>query len=78
MFAQRVIGRLPHNQGWSFDWAARRVLPVSFAVALALTIAVLMTAGSTSRAKVANSASSTSQTGSDPLDWLLEGRQEVR
>jgi hypothetical protein len=77
-FANRVIARLPRNEGWSFDWAARRVLPVSLAVALALTIAVLVTAGSANRTIVSASVSSSSQTGSDPLEWLLEGRQEVR
>jgi hypothetical protein len=80
-FASRVVARLPRNQGWSFDWAVRRILPLSIGLALVLMIAVVVTGGLGARtAPVATAAAtpSASQTGSDPLEWLLEGRQELR
>ena len=77
-FVDRVAARLTRNEGWILVWAARRVLPVTVALAAALTVAVLATGGSASPQTGAASISSTSQHGSDPLDWLLENRQEVR
>lgn len=82
-FAARVVLRLPRNEAWSFEWAVRRVLPASIAVALALMIAVVATGSSAGRttsssASASASAPGTSRTSSDPLEWLLEGRQELR
>ena len=77
-FAARVIARLPRDEAWAFDWAARRILPVSIGLAMVLMIAVMATGGFARRAPATASASPTSQSGSDPLDWLLEGRQELR
>ena len=76
-FASRVIARLPREAEGSFEWAVRRILPVSVALAVALTIAVLAIGGSASRTTPASVAAS-SQSGNDPLEWLLEDRQEVR
>ena len=47
-FVGHVIARLPRHEARSFDWAVRRILPVSFAVALALMIAVFVTGHSVS------------------------------
>lgn len=69
-FADRVIARLPRNEAWSFDWAVRRVLPASIALAVALMIAVVATGRTASREIVASYG--------DPLEWLLDGRQELR
>ena len=81
-FADRVIARLPKDEGWTIAWAARRILPVSIAFAAVLMIAALATTRSTDRtiaaASTSTSTSATSPTGSDSLDWLLEdgrGRQ---
>jgi hypothetical protein len=81
LFAGRVLARLPRDVSWSFDWAVRRVLPVSIALAMALVLAILATGRSTGNtsAPVSVSASSVSATnGNDPLEWLLEDRQELR
>jgi hypothetical protein len=43
-----------------------------------LTIAVLVTHGSASRQAEAASISSSLERGNDPLEWLLENRQEAR
>ena len=76
-FADRVIARLPKDEGWTIAWAARRILPVSLAFAAVLMIAALATTRSTDRTIASTTrstlASATSQTGSDSLDWLLEG-----
>jgi hypothetical protein len=79
-FADRVVARIPRDADWSFEWAVRRILPISIALAVVMTIVVLAIGGSTNGATSSASASvsATSQTGSDPLEWLLEGRQEVR
>jgi hypothetical protein len=77
-FADRVVARLPRNPAWSFDWAARRILPVSLALALALTIAAVATGRPAGARTEPVSASTTSQTGNDPLEWLLDGRQDLR
>jgi len=74
-FADRVIARLPKNEGWTIAWAARRILPVSLAFAAVLMVAALATTRSTDRtiASTSTSTSATSQTGTDSLDWLLDG-----
>jgi hypothetical protein len=77
-FAGRVVARLPRNEAWSFEWAVRRVLPASLAFAMVLLIAVLATGGFARQAAASATASASSHTSSDPLDWLLESRQEVR
>ena len=81
-FADRVMARLPRGEGWTIDWAARRILPVSLAFAAVLMVAALATTRSTNRTiastSTSNSASATSQTGSDSLEWLLEGGEERR
>ena len=77
-FADRVMARLPRNEGWTIGWAARRILPVSIALAAVLTIAVLSTGRSTDRTTVSTATSATSQNGSDPLLWLLEGSEAHR
>jgi len=77
-FVDRVIAHLPRTQGLMLAWAARRVLPVTLALAAVLSVAVLATGGSVHRSVDAPSVSATSQRGSDPLDWLLENGQGVR
>ena len=77
-FAARVMARLPRNAAWSIGWAAVRVLPVSIAIAMALTITVVATGRATDRTTASVAVSATSQSGSDPLEWLLEGREERR
>lgn len=77
-FAARVIANLPRNEAWAFDWAVRRVLPMSLALALVLMIAVAITGRSATPTTVSASVSSTSQGTNDPLDWLLEGRGDRR
>lgn len=76
-FVDRVIARLPKDEGWTIAWAARRILPVSLAFAVVLMVAALATTRSSDRTIASTtrstSASATSQTGSDSLDWLLEG-----
>ena len=71
-FAGRVIARLPHDTPWAFEWAVRRILPASVALAVVLMIAVVATGGFSVR------TTASAETGNDPLEWLLEGRQEVR
>ena len=75
-FADRVVARLPKDEGWTIAWAARRILPVSIAFAAVLMVAALATTRSTDRtiasATESTSTSATTQTGSDSLDWLLE------
>ena len=81
-FADRVIARLPKNEGWTIAWAARRILPVSVALATVLMIAALATTRSSDRTIASTtrstSASATSPTGSDSLEWLLEGGEGRR
>ncbi len=72
-FADRVIARLPKNEGWTIAWAARRILPVSLAFAAVLMVAALATTRSVDRTVASTSATATSPTGSDSLDWLLQG-----
>lgn len=76
-FADRVIARLPKNEGWTIAWAARRILPVSLAFAAVLMVAALATTRSVDRTiastSTSTSATATSPTGSDSLDWLLQG-----
>jgi len=81
-FADRVIARLPKDEGWTIAWAARRILPASIAFAAVLMVAALATTKSADRTIAsttrATPTSTASQTGSDALDWLLEdggGRQ---
>ena len=76
-FADRVMARLPKDEGWTIAWAARRILPVSLAFAAVLMVAALATTRSSDRT-IASTARSTStsaasQSGSDSLEWLLEG-----
>lgn len=77
-FVDRVIARLPRAERWMLAWAARRVLPMTLALAAVLSLAVLVTVGSASRQADAASSASTLQHGNDPLDWLLESGQETR
>ena len=77
-FAARVVARLPRNAAWSIDWAALRVLPVSIAVAIVLMIAVVTTERTSDRTTASAAVSATSQSGTDPLEWLLEGGEERR
>jgi hypothetical protein len=76
-FADRVIARLPKDEGWTIAWAARRILPVSLAFAAVLMVAALATTRSSDRTIASTtrstSTSAASQTGSDSLEWLLEG-----
>jgi len=76
-FVERVIAHLPAATELNLAWAARRVLPVTLALAAVLSVAVLVANSSASRS-AATAASSTSQRGNDPLDWLLENGQGVR
>lgn len=76
-FAARVLARLSSPEAWVFAWAVRRVLPATLAVAAVLTAAIFATRS----APVASAPASTvseSQGSGDPLDWVLEGRQEPR
>jgi hypothetical protein len=77
-FADRVIARLPRTGDGMLAWAARRVLPATLALAAVLTIAVLVTGSSARRQAEAASIASTGDRGNDPLEWLLETRQEAR
>ena len=77
-FVDRVMARLPRHAGWSIAWAARRILPVSIAVAMVLTVALVAIGRSTNRTTTSTSVSASTQSGSDPLDWLLEAREERR
>ena len=81
-FADRVIARLPKDEGWTIAWAARRILPVSIAFAAVLMVAALATTKSSDRTiastSTSTSTSATSQTRGDSLDWLLEGGEERR
>jgi hypothetical protein len=77
-FADRVVARLPRDEGWTIAWAARRILPVTVVFAAVLMVAALATARSTDRTTASTVASATSQTGSDSLEWLLEGGEERR
>ena len=73
-FADRVIARLPKDEGWTLAWAARRILPVSIAFAAVLMVAALATTRSTDRTIVSTStpASTMTPSGSESLEWLLE------
>ena len=68
-FVDRVLAHLPPATDLTLAWAARRVLPVTMALAAVLSFAVVVTNGSTIRPAA---VSSTSQHANDPLDWLLE------
>jgi hypothetical protein len=70
-FVHRVIARLPRTPEWSIAWAARRILPVSLALAMALVIAAVATGHSMSRT-ARSEAVAASQSEGDPLLWLLE------
>jgi hypothetical protein len=76
-FAERVVARLREPESWMFAWAARRVLPATLALAAALMVAIIATNRVPGRAVPASTVSE-SQGSSDPLDWLLEGRGELR
>jgi len=76
-FVDRVLAHLPPATELNLAWAARRVLPVTLALAAALSVAVFVSYGSANRAAAA-AVSSTSRPGNDPLDWLLENGQGVR
>jgi hypothetical protein len=85
-FAARILARLPGQQGFSIDWAARRVLPVSVALALVLVVAVVATgrasgganpSAPTAPSRSTATSSTSSAGGTDPLEWLLEGRKDV-
>jgi hypothetical protein len=76
-FVDRVIAKLPRTEDWMLAWAARRVVPVTLAMAAVLAIAVFVTGGSRNKGVAAASIAS-SKNGSDPLDWLLEDRREAR
>jgi hypothetical protein len=75
-FVDRVIARLPRGEDLMLAWAARRVLPVTLGLAAILSVFVLVSNGSARQP--APAISSSSQHGSDPLDWLLENGQGVR
>ena len=77
-FSTRVIARLPRDEAWSFAWAVRRTLPASIALAMLLGVAVAATGGFAKRQTSQASSAPASRTVTDPLDWLLEGRQELR
>lgn len=70
-FADRVAGQLRANENWMFAWAARRVLPATLAVAAALTVAIFVTGGLPG-GPASSSGVLETQSGSDPLDWLLD------
>jgi len=76
-FVDRVIARLPAVAQPTLAWAARRVLPVTLALAAVLSVAVLVTSGSASRS-ASPAASQSPQYGTDPLEWLLENGRGVR
>jgi hypothetical protein len=78
-FAHRVVARLPQQEGWTIEWAARRILPVAIALAAVLMVAAVATyrsAGPT----VASMSMPSIESGrtSDALDWLLEGIEARR
>ena len=76
-FADRVLSRLRQPDGWMFAWAARRVLSVTLALAAVLTVAIVATDRLPSRTRPDSTISSTQHV-SDPLDWLLEGKEGLR
>jgi hypothetical protein len=76
-FAERVVARLREPERWMFAWAARRVLPVTLGLAAALVVAIVATNRLPGRSAPVSTVSE-SQGSSDPLDWLLEGRGELR
>jgi hypothetical protein len=76
-FVDRVIARLPRSEDLMLAWAARRVLPVTLALAAVLSVAVVASSGSSRRA-AATASTPISQQANDPLDWLLEGGQGLR
>ena len=69
-FADRVMARLHEPEAGMLAWAARRVLPVTLAVAAALTVAILAT-------HRPSTAQQTQRAG-DPLDWLLGTQEGLR
>lgn len=77
-FIDRVIARLPREEGRMLAWAARRVLPVSLALAAVLTVAVLATNRTAGRPSNAPAVSSSSHHETDVLDWLLENDRKVQ
>ncbi len=74
-FVHRVIARLPRTPEWSLTWAARRILPVSVVLAMALVIAAVATNRAANRA-VRSETVAAVQTEGDPLLWLLESGEE--
>ncbi len=77
-FANRVIAQLPREPAWSISWAARRILPVSLALAAALALAAVATGRSASRNAASATVAAAVQAEGDPLEWLLESREERR
>lgn len=82
-FADRVAARLlPRDSTWSIVWAARQVLPVSLALAVALLIAVVIVRPSasqtTTQAAARTASSAATQAELDPLSWLLDSRGSSR
>jgi len=77
-FAVRVLARLPREAAWSIDWAARRVLPVSMAVALGLLIVVVATGRIAGTTMTSASMTTSSHGNGDVLEWLLAGPEEHR
>lgn len=77
-FVHRVLDRLPPEAAWSIDWAAWRILPVSLLLAAMLVVAVVTTNRSTGETVTPVAVSASSETPSDVLEWLLEGRGEKR
>ena len=69
-FADRVMARIQETERWMLLWAARQVLPVTLALAAVLTVAILATHRSSTTLET--------QRASDPLDWLMEAREELR
>lgn len=76
-FADRVVARLRQPEVWMFAWAARRVLSVTLVLVAALTVVLVATNRLPGGASPVSTVSSAQHT-SDPLDWLLEGREELR
>lgn len=65
-FVERVIVNLPSSEGLAFAWAARRVIPVTLALAAVLAVAILVVD------RPAPSQAATTTGSQDPLEWLLQ------
>src|SRR5260221_12641760 len=72
-FAGRVVARLPRNEAWSVEWAARRVLPASLACPMVLLIAVLPTGGSARPTPAPAPPCRSSPPPRPPPTWPLRG-----